>query len=84
MTRNQCSAVNSNNEDVQDCLSEPEHNPTEKNSPTHTGDDKNSKLNQPNETTSTYYPVVPAVVGTTSNSDMTGFEASGGCRGKGG
>ena len=31
-----------------------------------------------------YYPVVPAFVGTTSNSDMTGFEASGGCRGKGG
>ena len=31
-----------------------------------------------------YYPVVPAVVGTTSNSDMTGFEASGGCCGKGG
>ena len=31
-----------------------------------------------------YYPVVPAVVGTTSNSDMTVFEASGGCRGKGG
>ena len=26
-----------------------------------------------------YYPVVPAVVGTTSSSDMTGFEASGGC-----
>ena len=31
-----------------------------------------------------YYPVVPAFVGTTSNSDMTGFETSGGCRGKGG
>ena len=26
-----------------------------------------------------YYPVVPAVVGTTSSSDMTGCEASGGC-----
>ena len=24
-----------------------------------------------------YYPVVPAVVGTTSSSDMTSFEASG-------
>ena len=31
-----------------------------------------------------YYTVLPAVVDTTSNSDMTGFEASGGCRGKGG
>ena len=31
-----------------------------------------------------YYPAVPVVVGTTGNSDMTGLEASGGCRGKGG
>ena len=29
--------------------------------------------------TGTYYPEVPAVVGTTSSSDMTNFEASGGC-----
>ena len=28
--------------------------------------------------------LVPAFVGTTSNSDMTGFEASGGCPYKGG
>ena len=27
----------------------------------------------------THYPVVPAVAGTTSSGDMTGFDASGGC-----
>ena len=29
-----------------------------------------------------YYPVVPALVGTTNSSDMTGFEASGDVAGK--
>ena len=31
-----------------------------------------------------YYSAVPAVVGTASSSDMTGFEASGGCCGQSG